>query len=40
MPFEIIFSPRSKEDLVSILDYLDAEWGKSVSEKFLDKMSS
>ena len=38
MPFEISFSPRSKEDLSSILDYLDEAWGKSVSEKFLDKI--
>ena len=38
MIFEISFSPRSKQDLSAILDYLDAEWGASVSEKFLDKI--
>ena len=38
MIFEISFSPRSKQDLAAILDYLDAEWGASVSEKFLDKI--
>jgi len=35
---EIYFSPRSLDDLTSLAEYLDREWGKTVTDKFLDRV--
>jgi len=38
MNHEIHFSPRALDDLQTVLEYLDKEWGATVSEKFLDRI--
>ncbi len=38
MNHEIHFSPRALNDLQAVLEYLDKEWGVTVSEKFLDRI--
>ena len=36
MPKTVIWSPLSQRDLNQILDYLDANWGKSVALNYLE----
>jgi hypothetical protein len=40
MKHKILFAPRALDDLHFVLDYLDKEWGISVSEKFLDRIDN
>jgi plasmid stabilization system protein ParE len=40
MKHKILFSPRALHDLQLVLEYLDKEWGISVSEKFLDRIDN
>ena len=36
IPKSIIWSPLAEMDFVIILEYLEREWGKKVTEKFIE----
>lgn len=36
MPKSIVWSPLAETDFSAILHYLELEWGKNVTEKFIE----
>ncbi|MFB9844126.1 type II toxin-antitoxin system RelE/ParE family toxin [Mucilaginibacter ginsenosidivorans] len=37
MSFEIILTPKAKDTLLSIVNFIKAEWGQNSAEKFVAK---